>query len=137
MLELSRRQYLRQLGALAGTAAVSSLSAPAFAADTEIPPQGIGKGIKHISYSDIGGRPDSVQVMANRGHLFVGHMFSNGLTVLNASDPRNLKPVEFFTGGDQAGVLRGSRSGRCGRFRGRRVRRPGIGGAVRAIAGHF
>src|SRR6266478_2548028 len=63
MPELSRRQHLKQLGALAGTAAMSGLSAPAFAADAEIPPQGIGKGIKHISYSDIGGRPDSVQVM--------------------------------------------------------------------------
>ena len=99
MPELSRRQYLKQLGALAGTAAMSSLSAPAFAADTEIPPQGIGKGIKHISYSDIGGRPDSVQVMVNKKHVYVGHMFSDGVTILDASDPRNLKPTGFFTAG--------------------------------------
>ena len=50
--------------------------------------------------SDIGGRPDSVQIMLNRRHLYVGHMFSNGVTVLDASDPRRLKPVSFFTGGD-------------------------------------
>ena len=99
MPELSRRQYLKQLGALAGTAAMSSLSAPAFAADAEIPPQGIGKGIKHISYSDIGGRPDSVQVMVNKKHVYVGHMFSDGVTILDASDPRNLKPTGFFTAG--------------------------------------
>jgi hypothetical protein len=78
---------------------MSSLSAPSFAADTEIPPQGIGKGIKHISYSDIGGRPDSVQVMVNKKHVYVGHMFSDGVTILDASDPRNLKPTGFFTAG--------------------------------------
>src|SRR3989440_9465040 len=99
MPEFSRRQYLKQLGALAGTAAMSSLSAPAFAADTEIPPEGIGKGIKHISYSDIGGRPDSVQVMVNKKHVYVGHMFSDGVTILDATDPRKLKPVSFFTAG--------------------------------------
>jgi hypothetical protein len=70
------------------------------AADPPVPPTGIGRRIRHISYSDLGGRPDSVQIMMNRRHLYVGHMFSNGLTVLDASDPRRLKPVSFFTGGD-------------------------------------
>src|SRR5262245_59360690 len=68
--------------------------------DAAVPPQGIGHRFRHISYSDIGGRPDSVQIMLNRGHLYVGHMFSNGVTILDASDPRRLKPVGFFTGGD-------------------------------------
>src|SRR5258708_21399488 len=75
------------------------MSAPAFAADAEIPRQGIGKGIKYISYSDIGGRPDSVQVMVNKKHVYVGHMFSDGVTILDASDPRDLKPTGFFTAG--------------------------------------
>ena len=69
-------------------------------AETTIPPEGIGKKIKHLSYSDQGGRPDGVQVMANRGHIYVGHMFSNGITVLDAADPRKLKPVGFWTAGD-------------------------------------
>ena len=60
-------------------------------ADAPIPPEGIGHKIRHISYSDQGGRPDGVQVMVNRGHVYVGHMFSNGITVLDAADPRNLK----------------------------------------------
>jgi len=67
------------------------------AAGAEIPPEGIGRGIRHISYSDQGGRPDGVQVMANRGHLYVGHMFSDGVTVLDARDPRELKPVHYFS----------------------------------------
>jgi hypothetical protein len=68
--------------------------------EAPVPPQGIGRGIRHVSYSDIGGRPDSVQIMMNRRHLYVGHMFSNGLTILDAADPRRLKPVGTFTGGD-------------------------------------
>ena len=62
--------------------------------------KGIGRRIRHLSYSDQGGRPDGVQVMVNRGHVYVGHMFSNGVTILDAADPRRLKPVGFFTAGD-------------------------------------
>jgi hypothetical protein len=69
--------------------------------EAPIPPEGIGHKVKHISYSDQGGRPDGVQVMVNRGHVYVGHMFSNGITVLDAADPRALKPVGFWTAGDQ------------------------------------
>ena len=68
-------------------------------ADGIVPPAGIGRGIRHLSYSDQNGRPDGVQVMLNRGHLYVGHMFSDGVTVLDAADPRRLKPVSFFTAG--------------------------------------
>src|SRR5690349_7613616 len=99
MTKLTRRHHLKQLGALFGAGAIPGVATPAIAADPEIPPQGIGKGIKHLSYSDQGGRPDAVQVMVNRNHVYVGHMFSDGLTVLDASDPRNLKPVHFFTAG--------------------------------------
>ena len=55
------------------------------AQESAIPPQGIGQRFRHLSYSDIGGRPDSVQVMLNRRHLYVGHMFSNGVTILDAA----------------------------------------------------
>ena len=36
----------------------------------------------------------------NRRHVYVGHMFSNGITVLDATNPKQLKPVTFFTAGD-------------------------------------
>jgi hypothetical protein len=74
-------------------------AAPGAPAGTPIPPEGIGRRIRHISFSDQGGRPDGVQIMLNRNHIYVGHMFSDGLTVLDASDPRRLKPVHFFTAG--------------------------------------
>jgi hypothetical protein len=64
-----------------------------------VPPDGIGHRIRHISYSDQNGRPDGVQVMLNRRHLYIGHMFDNGVTILDTADPRQLKPAGFFTAG--------------------------------------
>src|SRR5438046_8010507 len=98
-MNMTRRE---QMKALLGLAASSYLpQTTRAAAEAPIPPQGIGRRIRHISFSDLGGRPDSVQIMVNRRHLYVGHMFSNGVTVVDASDPRQLRPVSFFTGGNE------------------------------------
>lgn len=96
---LTRRDSLAGIAGLAAASLpLASRAQPA--PQPPIPPEGIpSKRIKHLSYSDQGGRPDGVQVMFNRGHLYVGHMFSDGVTTLDASDPRNLKPVNFFTTG--------------------------------------
>ena len=92
----NRRDHLKSILGLAPALALPAL----LPQDPPIPPRGIGHRIRHLSYSDIGGRPDSVQIMMNRRHIYVGHMFSNGVTILDASDPRRLKPVNFFTAGD-------------------------------------
>jgi hypothetical protein len=52
--------------------------------------------IRFLGHTDQGGRPDGVQVMAAKGHVYVGHMFSDGITVIDASDPRAPKPVNFL-----------------------------------------
>jgi hypothetical protein len=91
-MTITRRDHLKGLFALSAAALVPGVDAP-------VPPQGIGRKIRHISYSDQGGRPDGVQVMVNRRHVYVGHMFSDGVTILDAADPRALKPVGFFTAG--------------------------------------
>ena len=96
MHTVSRRAHLK---GLLGMAALAGMPGVARAEDPPVPPEGIGHRIKHLSYSDIGGRPDSVQIMSSRNHLYVGHMFSDGVTILDASDPRHLKPVNFFTAG--------------------------------------
>jgi hypothetical protein len=75
------------------------LGAAAAAQPAPVPRTGIGRRIHHLSYSDQGGRPDGVQVMLNRRHVYVGHMFSDGVTILDAADPRRLTPVGFFTAG--------------------------------------
>jgi len=92
-MTITRREHLQGLLAL-GVAAVTPGNTV-----VPIPAQGIGRRIRHISYSDQGGRPDGVQVMVNRRHVYVGHMFSDGVTILDAADPRRLKPVGFFTAG--------------------------------------
>ena len=99
MSMITRRASLAGMAGMAGLAAVSRASRAAAPAPqpTDIPPEGIAsRNIKHISYSDVGGRGDTVQIMLNRGHMYVGHMFSDGVTVLDARDPRNLKPVKYF-----------------------------------------
>jgi hypothetical protein len=94
MTMMTRRAHL---AGLAGVAAVSTLPRGVRAAlGDDIPRAGVGRGIRHLSYSDQGGRPDGVQVMVNRGHVYVGHMFSDGLTVLDARDPRALQPVHHL-----------------------------------------
>ena len=94
----SRRACLQSL---AGFASASCLPLGAQAqSEADIPPHGIGHRLRHVSYSDQGGRPDAVQVMVHRRHVYVGHMFSNGLTILDAADPRNLKPIHYFSLGD-------------------------------------
>ncbi len=94
---MTRREHMKGLlsAAIGAFVPVARAAAPA----DPIPPEGIGRRIRHVSYSDQGGRPDGVQVMVNRGHVYVGHMFSDGVTILDAADPRRLKPVGFFTAG--------------------------------------
>jgi hypothetical protein len=97
MTNMARRAHFTGLLGLAALACMPSGSRAA--SDAPVPPQGIGRRIRHLSYSDQGGRPDGVQVMVNRGHVYVGHMFSDGVTILDAAEPRRLKPVGFFTAG--------------------------------------
>lgn len=87
----SRRAHLR---GLLGIAAVAGMPRLARAEDRPIPPEGIGHRIKHVSWNDIGGRPDGIQIMPGRKRLYVDHMFSDGVTILDASDPRNLIRAE-------------------------------------------
>ena len=100
MDDLSRRAHLKNLLGLTAMGCLPSVGETATTPTNKpVPFQGIGKGIRHISYSDQGGRPDGVQVMVNRKHVYVGHMFSDGVTIMDASDPRKLKPVHFWTAG--------------------------------------
>lgn len=48
-----------------------------------------------IGYSEQGGRPDGNQIMMNRGHIFVGHMFSQGFSVIDVRDPTRPRDVNF------------------------------------------
>ena len=54
------------------------------------------KNIRFVGHSDQGSRPDGTQVMLHKGHAFVGHMFSDGFSVIDVRDPRAPKPVAFI-----------------------------------------
>ncbi|GHO42163.1 hypothetical protein KSX_03260 [Ktedonospora formicarum] len=54
------------------------------------------KNIDFVAYSDQGDRGDGVQIMVHKGHAYIGHMFSNGVTVLDVSDPKRPRPVNFI-----------------------------------------
>ena len=64
-MTMTRRDGMKGLLTLAAAAYVPAQARAA--ADTPIPPQGLGRRIRHLSYSDQGGRPDGVQV----GNRFV------------------------------------------------------------------
>src|SRR5579885_1234140 len=51
--------------------------------------------IRFLAHCDQGGRPDGVQVMVHKGHAFVGHMFSDGFSVIDVRDPRKPRTVAF------------------------------------------
>jgi hypothetical protein len=54
-----------------------------------------GHRIRLLGRSDQGGRPDGVQVMVEKGHAYVGQMFSDGIAVIDVADPRAPKAVNF------------------------------------------
>jgi hypothetical protein len=53
------------------------------------------KGIRFVASSDQGGRPDGVQVLVHKGHAFIGHMFSDGFSVIDVRDPSRPRPAAF------------------------------------------
>ena len=63
---------------------------------SDLPKPDFAYKMRVIGYSDQGGRPDGVQLMVHRGFAYVGHMFSKGFSVIDVSDPRNPKAVNYI-----------------------------------------
>jgi hypothetical protein len=57
-------------------------------------------------------------MVANR-YAYVGHMFSDGITVIDVADPRTPKPVRFVAcpANTRASHIQRPMSGRCGNTR--------------------
>jgi hypothetical protein len=62
---------------------------------TDITPES-AKNFRFVGYSDQGGKADGTQVMVNKGHAFICNPFSGGVTVLDVSDPRDPRVVNFL-----------------------------------------
>jgi len=56
----------------------------------------VTQGFTFLGHTDQGGRSDGVQLMLHAGHAFIGHMFSDGVSVVDVRDPRQPKPVAFL-----------------------------------------
>jgi len=54
------------------------------------------RNISFVGYSDMNGRGDGAQVMVNKRHAFVCNLFSAGITVVDATDPRSPRPTNFL-----------------------------------------
>ena len=46
------------------------------------------RNMRILGHSDQGGRGDGVQVMVTGGYAYVGHLFSQGWSVIDVRDPR-------------------------------------------------
>jgi hypothetical protein len=49
-----------------------------------------------LGHTDQGGRPDGVQIIVHAGYAYIGHMFSDDITVVDVRDVRNPAPVNFL-----------------------------------------
>lgn len=54
------------------------------------------RNMRILGHSDQGGRSDGVQVMVSGGYAYVGHLFSNGFSVIDVRNPREPKTVRHI-----------------------------------------
>ena len=54
------------------------------------------RNMRLIGHSDQGGRPDGVQVMVHRGYAYIGHMVSQGFSIVDVRDAKDPKPAGFI-----------------------------------------
>jgi hypothetical protein len=54
------------------------------------------RNMRLVGHCDQGGRPDGVQIMVHRGYAYIGHMFSQGFSVIDVRDPKNPRAVNYL-----------------------------------------
>lgn len=65
-------------------------------ASTPLPTPDYSRNMRLIGHSDQGGRPDGVQVLVHRGYAYIGHMVSQGVSIVDVRDAKNPKPAGFI-----------------------------------------
>jgi hypothetical protein len=63
--------------------------------EASLPPPQYARNMRLIGHSDQGGRPDAVQIMVERGFAYVGHLFSNGFSVIDVRNPTRPSFVSY------------------------------------------
>ena len=54
------------------------------------------RNMRLVGHCDQDGRPDGVQIMVHRGYAYIGHMFSQGFSVIDVRDPKNPRAVNYL-----------------------------------------
>lgn len=67
------------------------------AAQGVLPTPEYSRNMRLIGHSDQGGKPDGVQVMVHRGFAYVGHMVSQGVSIIDVRDAKKPRPAGFIT----------------------------------------
>lgn len=57
-----------------------------------LPTPEYSRNMRLIGHSDQGGRPDGVQLMVHRGFAYIGHMVSQGFSIVDVRDPKIRNP---------------------------------------------
>ena len=63
---------------------------------TDLPKPDYARNMRIVGHTDQGGRPDGVQVMVHRGFAYVGHMFSEGFSIIDVRDPNKPRAVNYL-----------------------------------------
>ncbi|MGP2470368.1 LVIVD repeat-containing protein [Yersinia sp. 2540 StPb PI] len=66
------------------------------AAQASLPQPEYSRNMRLIGHSNQGGKPDGVQVMVHRGYAYVGHMVSQGVSIIDVRDAKNPRPAGFI-----------------------------------------
>ncbi len=66
----------------------------------DLTPADLATGFVHLGHSDQGGRPDAMQLQYWNNHVYVGHLFNSGFSVLDVSNPRAPRTVGFHPAPD-------------------------------------
>ncbi|MDN0125048.1 LVIVD repeat-containing protein [Yersinia aleksiciae] len=61
-----------------------------------LPTPEYSRNMRLIGHSDQGGKPDGVQVMVHRGYAYIGHMVSQGVSIIDVRDAKNPRPAGFI-----------------------------------------
>lgn len=61
----------------------------------DLPKPEFVRNMRLIGWSDQGGRLDGVQIMVHRGFAYIGHMFSNGFSIVDVRNPAIPRPAGY------------------------------------------
>ena len=61
----------------------------------DVPVPSHARNMRLIGFSDQGGRSDGQQIMVHKGYAYIGHVCSQGFSIIDVHDPRKPKAVGY------------------------------------------